>query len=102
MNRIVLAKVDIDALLAGRTVIASNDGPNLAAEQIEIVSVEGERERRVVEERSRMIRQSELHVIKAAHALHSGIPEKQRFELLWDLAYTKLRDLEDYRPWRDL
>ena len=103
MNKIVLAKADMDGLIAGRTIICTNAGPNLAAETIEVSTVEAEETRAVVEKRSKQIRQCEMSVLRASRFLENpGMSEKEKLGLMWELAFVQLQSLEDYRPWRDL
>ena len=103
MNRVVLDKVALDALNAGRSIVVHNDGPNLADEVIEVSTVAAEEIRNAVSPRSASIRAAEQRVKKLACLLTiKTMTEREKFDLLWRLAHVALLDLEHFRPWRDL
>ena len=103
MNRVVLDKVALDALNAGRSIVVHNEGPNLADETIEIITVEGQQTKDAVSSRSASIHAAERRVKRLACMMTSKtMTEREKFDALWRLAHVELMDLEDYRPWREL
>ena len=105
MNKIVLAREDLDSLIKGNTVVAHNSGPNLADECIVISTVEGDERQAVAKLRLSQIEAAEIFVLKVAATLKArahAMTERERFEMLWQLGHVNLQSLEDYRPWRDL